>query len=69
MPGPGSLVRITKARGFGAEVGDIGRIRIGDKPDPCPYCDSDCREWPNVDLLDGGQAYHVPDCAMEVVDG
>lgn len=68
-PGPGDLVSITNDLGFGANVGDVGRIRAGDKADPCPYCDDDdCREWPNVDLLDGRTVYHVPECAMETIN-
>lgn len=65
-PGPGDLVSIKNDLGFGANV---GRIRAGDKADPCPYCeDDDCREWPNVDLLDGRTVYHVPECAMETIN-
>lgn len=68
-PGPGDLVSIKNDLGFGANVGDVGRIRAGDKADPCPYCDDDdCREWPNVDLLDGRTVYHVPECAMETIN-
>lgn len=64
----GSRIRITKDRGFGAPIGAAGRIRLGDKPDPCPYCDEQCNEWPNVDMDDGTQAWHVPECAMEAIN-
>lgn len=66
-PRAGDLVRITKDRGFGAKIGAVGRIRAGNDPDPCPYCDGECNEWPNIDMLDGTYVYHIPECAMEIV--
>lgn len=66
-PGTNDRVGITKSRGFDTVVGAIGRIRVGDKPDQCTYCNIPCSEWPNVDLYDGTTAHRVPVCAMEAV--
>lgn len=56
----------------------LGRIDAlgAERRDECPQCsfdpahDQQCREWPNVEILDGNQqptgkyVYHVAECEM-----